>query len=224
MSKATVTQKGENKATRQCWDCLKRRLVCDNTLPHCMKCQKAGRQCSGYDDAKPLQWIQPGKVTSRRRRKKDGSSPKTYTIEPTANSETRTCQDANVPEQKLCKPMHEEDYICEPVDYEAALSSWEKDRVSHPGDRITDLHALSFKMTASAREAGRIFQIGGRAKIEEIVESGSHEEAAKLLRSDRNPLQRLKRLLEVLQLQDVPRYGDLMDETSEVVQAVQYCE
>ncbi|CAN9434307.1 unnamed protein product [Alternaria alternata] len=187
-----------------------------------MKCQKAGRQCSGYDDAKPLQWIQPGKVTSRRRRKKDGSSPKTYTIEPTANSETRTCQDANVPEQKLCKPMHEEDYICEPVDYEAALSSWEKDRVSHPGDRITDLHALSFKMTASAREAGRIFQIGGRAKIEEIVESGSHEEAAKLLRSDRNPLQRLKRLLEVLQLQDVPRYGDLMDETSEVVQAVQY--
>ncbi|KAI5374515.1 hypothetical protein J4E82_006749 [Alternaria postmessia] len=118
--------------------------------------------------------------------------------------------------------MHEEDYICEPVDYEAALSSWENDRVSHPGDRITDLHALSFKMTASAREAGRIFQIGGRAKIEEIVESGSHEEAAKLLRSDRNPLQRLKRLLEVLQLQDVPTYRDLTDETSEVVQAVQY--
>ncbi|CAN9177468.1 unnamed protein product [Alternaria alternata] len=156
-----------------------------------MKCQKAGRQCSGYEDAKPLQWIQPGK-------------------------------DVNVPEQMGCKPMHEEDYICEPVDYEAALSAWEKNRVSHPGDRITDLHALSFRMTASAKEAGRIFQIGGRAKIEEIVESGSHEEAAKLLRSDRNPLQRLKRLLEVLQLQDVPRYGDLMDETSEVVQAVQY--
>ncbi|KAL1794212.1 hypothetical protein ACET3X_007633 [Alternaria dauci] len=217
-----MTKTGENKATRQCWECLKRRLVCDNTLPHCIKCQKAGRQCSGYDDAKPLQWIQPGKVTSRRRRKKDGSSPKIYTVESTASSERRICQGASAPEQKLRGPLHEEDYIGEPVDYKAALSAWAKDRVSHPGDRVTDLHALSFKMTESAKEAARIFQICGRAKIEEIVASDAYDEAAKLLRSNRNPLQRLKRLLQVLRLQNVPIYGDLVDETSEVVQAVQY--
>lgn len=219
-----MAEKGEKKAVRQCWECLKRRLVCDNALPHCMKCQKAGRQCSGYDDAKPLQWIQPGKVTSRRRRKKDGSSPKIYTIEPTANSQMRMCQGTSVPDHKLYGPLYAEDYICEPVDYEVALSAWEKDQVPHPEDRVTNLHALSFRMAASAREAARIFQIGGRAKIEEIVESGSHEEAAKLLRSNRNPLQRLKRLLWVLQVQDIPIYRYLMDETSEVVQAVQYCE
>jgi hypothetical protein len=34
------TESGEDKATRQCWECLKRRLVCDHTLPHCKKCQK----------------------------------------------------------------------------------------------------------------------------------------------------------------------------------------
>jgi ribosomal protein L4 len=120
--------------------------------------------------------------------------------------------------------LHEEDYICEPVDYEAALAAWEEDQAPHAGNRVTELHALSFKMTASAREAARIFEIGGRAKIEAVVESGSQEEAAKLLRSNRNPLQRLKRLIWVLQVQDVPMYEDLMDETSEVVQAVQYCE
>jgi hypothetical protein len=53
---------------RQCWECLRRRLVCDFALPSCKKCQKAGRDCPGYNPQKPLQWIAPGKVTSRRRK------------------------------------------------------------------------------------------------------------------------------------------------------------
>ena len=203
-SEATMAETGEKRATRKCWECLQRRLVCDKTLPRCNKCQKRGGQCSGYDDAKPLQWVQPGMVTSKRRRKKDGSSRK--------RSSDNTAAETEV------------DYACEPVNYEAALAEWVKDRIANPQYRVTDLHVLSFKMIAVAREAARVFEIGGRIKIEQIVQKGLHEEATRVLRSGRDPLQRLQRLLAFLSMQDVPLYDDLMDETSEVIQAVQYCE
>lgn len=199
-----MAETGEKRATRQCWECLNRRLVCDKTLPRCNKCQKRGRQCSGYDDAKPLQWVQPGMVTSKRRGKKSSSPRKRSSNNTAANSEV--------------------DYACEPIDYEATLTEWVKDRIVNPQYRVTELHVLSFKMIAVAKEAARVFEIGGRTKIEEIVQNSLHEEAARVLRSGRDPLQRLKRLLAFLSMQDVPFYDDLIDETSEVVQAVQYCE
>ncbi|KAI4659232.1 uncharacterized protein J4E78_005658 [Alternaria triticimaculans] len=141
-------------------------------------------------------------VTSKRRGKKDSSPRKRSSNNTAAKSEV--------------------DYACEPIDYEATLTEWVKDRIVNPQYRVTELHVLSFKMIAVAKEAARVFEIGGRAKIEEIVEKGLHEEAESLLRSGRDPLQRLKRLLAFLSMQDVPLYDDLMDETSEVVQAVQY--
>ncbi|KAI4622302.1 hypothetical protein J4E83_005044 [Alternaria metachromatica] len=141
-------------------------------------------------------------VTSKRRGKKDGSPRKRSSNNTAAKSEV--------------------DYACEPIDYEATLTEWVKDRIVNPQYRVTELHVLSFKMIAVAKEAARVFEIGGRARIEEIVEKGLHEEAESLLRSGRDPLQRLKRLLAFLSMQDVPLYDDLMDETSEVVQAVQY--
>ncbi|CAI0653183.1 unnamed protein product [Colletotrichum noveboracense] len=55
---------------RRCWECLRRRLVCDATRPVCNKCRVAGIVCPGYDDKKPLTWLAPGKVTCRTRRKK----------------------------------------------------------------------------------------------------------------------------------------------------------
>jgi hypothetical protein len=42
--------------------------VCDFTLPSCKKCEKAGKDCPGYNPQKPLHWVAPGKVTSRRRK------------------------------------------------------------------------------------------------------------------------------------------------------------
>ena len=54
---------------RQCWECLKRRLVCDYTQPSCKKCTNAGRECPGYDEKKPLKWLDPGKVTSKSKNK-----------------------------------------------------------------------------------------------------------------------------------------------------------
>ena len=119
--------------------------------------------------------------------------------------------------------MDADDYVCEPIDYEAALSAWESSHGVHSKHQTTELHVLSFKMAASAKEAARIFQIWGRARIEAVVEKGSYGEAAEILRSNRDPLRRLKRLLWVLQLQDVPTYDFLESDTSEVVQAVQYC-
>lgn len=55
---------------RQCWECLRRRLVCDSGQPFCKKCHTAGVVCPGYEDKKPLKWVTPGRVTSRNRRTK----------------------------------------------------------------------------------------------------------------------------------------------------------
>ncbi|ORY07025.1 fungal-specific transcription factor domain-domain-containing protein [Clohesyomyces aquaticus] len=59
---------------RQCWECARRRLVCDYGTPSCKKCDKAGVTCPGYGDKKPLKWVGIGQVTSRPRRKKNQSS------------------------------------------------------------------------------------------------------------------------------------------------------
>ncbi|KMU76312.1 hypothetical protein CISG_01046 [Coccidioides immitis RMSCC 3703] len=55
---------------RQCWECSRRRLVCDSSRPACNKCQTAGITCPGYSQKKPLKWLPPGKVTSRTRRRR----------------------------------------------------------------------------------------------------------------------------------------------------------
>lgn len=54
----------------QCWECRRRRLVCDGTQPVCTKCRTARIVCPGYADKKPLTWLAPGQVMSRARRKK----------------------------------------------------------------------------------------------------------------------------------------------------------
>ncbi|GAB1311461.1 hypothetical protein MFIFM68171_01671 [Madurella fahalii] len=63
----------------QCWECRRRRLVCDGTQPVCTKCRAARIVCPGYADKKPLTWLAPGQVVSRTRkgkptRKAGGSS------------------------------------------------------------------------------------------------------------------------------------------------------
>lgn len=44
------------RATRHCWACLRRRLVCDFTRPSCNRCYKDGMDCPGYGTQKPLRW------------------------------------------------------------------------------------------------------------------------------------------------------------------------
>ena len=65
----------------QCWECRRRRLVCDGTQPVCAKCRAARIVCPGYADKKPLTWLAPGQVVSRTRKRKttrrdgNGSQP-----------------------------------------------------------------------------------------------------------------------------------------------------
>jgi hypothetical protein len=49
----------------QCWECRRRRLVCDSIRPRCRKCQVRGVDCPGYDGKKPLKWLQPQQVNSK---------------------------------------------------------------------------------------------------------------------------------------------------------------
>ncbi|KAI1489870.1 fungal-specific transcription factor domain-containing protein [Biscogniauxia mediterranea] len=58
---------------KHCWECRRRRLVCDSTQPTCNRCRQARIVCPGYEDHQPLRWLAPGKVTSRNRRPKGGT-------------------------------------------------------------------------------------------------------------------------------------------------------
>ncbi|KAK3298800.1 fungal-specific transcription factor domain-containing protein [Chaetomium fimeti] len=71
---AATTDRTERQ---QCWECRRRRLVCDGTQPVCMKCRAARIVCPGYADKKPLTWLAPGQVMSRTRRKKSPNSKAT---------------------------------------------------------------------------------------------------------------------------------------------------
>ncbi|KAA8641475.1 Zn(II)2Cys6 transcription factor [Aspergillus tanneri] len=70
ISTTAATEPGER---RQCWECRRRRLVCDSSRPACNKCLAAGTECPGYGSKKPLKWITPGTVKSRNRGRPPGS-------------------------------------------------------------------------------------------------------------------------------------------------------
>ncbi len=73
---ATVSATANAETPRKhCWECLRRRLVCDSVRPVCNRCRTSGLVCPGYDDKQPLRWVKPGRVTVRtRRRPKAGVS------------------------------------------------------------------------------------------------------------------------------------------------------
>lgn len=75
-SSETMPNMDENRK-RHCWECLRRRVVCDSTRPACNKCSKAGSQCPGYGDVKParLRWLPPGKIISRQQKKNGTMDP-----------------------------------------------------------------------------------------------------------------------------------------------------
>ncbi|KAM4054315.1 fungal specific transcription factor [Hirsutella rhossiliensis] len=51
---------------KKCWECLKRRHVCDRSRPSCKKCGVRGINCPGYDH-KPLKWMAPCQTKAKRR-------------------------------------------------------------------------------------------------------------------------------------------------------------
>uniref|UniRef100_A0A0B7K142 Zn(2)-C6 fungal-type domain-containing protein n=1 Tax=Bionectria ochroleuca TaxID=29856 RepID=A0A0B7K142_BIOOC len=74
---SSSTDKGHSRSQkRHCWECLRRRLVCDSTHPVCNRCSTAGVVCPGYENTQPLKWLAPGRVKVRNRRPKGTSSAK----------------------------------------------------------------------------------------------------------------------------------------------------
>lgn len=55
---------------RQCWECLRRRLVCDFQVPRCRRCRASGIDCPGYREPSALRVksLAPGKVSCRQRK------------------------------------------------------------------------------------------------------------------------------------------------------------
>ncbi|KAK4153529.1 hypothetical protein C8A00DRAFT_43538 [Chaetomidium leptoderma] len=70
MSEPSTSPDTEVGPREQCWECRRRRLVCDGTQPVCNKCRAARIVCPGYADKKPLTWLAPGQVMSRTRKRK----------------------------------------------------------------------------------------------------------------------------------------------------------
>ncbi|KAI1349808.1 hypothetical protein F5Y01DRAFT_171121 [Xylaria sp. FL0043] len=67
---AAGTAKAQAETPRKhCWECQRRRLVCDSTRPVCSRCRTSGLVCPGYDEKQPLRWVKPGRVTARTRRR-----------------------------------------------------------------------------------------------------------------------------------------------------------
>jgi len=217
------TESGEKKANRQCWECLKRRLVCDHTLPHCKKCQKAGRDCPGYDEQKPLQWIQTGKVTSRRRKK--GSPPKIYktpSVEEPKQLAQETIKDLDLDLLPLTSAA-----VLEGLPFQAITPyvwSSEGDLSYVFDDQQEDELGGDYasRLRSGLDLVGKMFAMGGREKLEEIV-NGRLENEAKKLCPKSHPLQRLEHILRLIENNDLPNYTNLSHQTDEVVQAVSYC-
>ncbi|KAI1736700.1 putative C6 finger domain protein [Xylaria scruposa] len=65
----------EDDQRYHCWECFRRRLVCDSTRPVCRRCIMTGITCPGYNEVEPsrLKWLAPGRVVSRTRRPKQPS-------------------------------------------------------------------------------------------------------------------------------------------------------
>ncbi|KAF2027869.1 hypothetical protein EK21DRAFT_71024 [Setomelanomma holmii] len=221
------TESGEGTATRQCWECLKRRLVCDHALPHCKKCQKAGKECPGYDDQKPLQWVEPGEVTSRRRKK--NSLPPIYTAptkESTGRLTHRSAKDFEL--HLLASDIHDLDApALDVVEYERAYTLWKSSNEPYWADLAEEQDAkamreIVFQTAMNIQAIDQIFNLGNRDEIADVVLRRDHKAAADMLRSENQPLKRLERLLRIMKLHDLPSYDYLTNETNEIVQAVQY--
>jgi|SRR5690242_616082 len=243
-------ESGEKKAIRQCWECLKRRLVCDHTLPHCKKCTKAGKECPGYDEQKPLQWVEPGKVTSRRRKK--NSAPKVYTIQPrdpesvvptipippiavSEGSDTSDLPEFGVRDDSptLGWPVTLESQLgTEAIElYKNQLASilvqeekatwWHNLTEEEQAEHIA---VMAAETSANIALAKRVWQIGSQKNLKKVLKPGQGWEAKVLFPSERDPLTKLQRMLWIMEMNQLPSYDHLSNETCEVVQSVNYCE
>ncbi|KAF2188453.1 hypothetical protein K469DRAFT_81591 [Zopfia rhizophila CBS 207.26] len=242
---------GVEMTHRQCWECLKRRLVCDYTLPHCKKCAKNGKECPGYDEQKPLQWVEPGRVTSRRRRKKEGldkdagisANSSKYrarqgfhtryaTHAPTALDNCRKMRDLSEYSAFLLQLLEHADDDTSYSDSNGSEIGQSNTEFAENGKKPpqfeNSVHTLSedyvqaFTTAQSGDDMDQYFDLGDREMMELMVSQRLQNEARKMLKREKDPLVGLERMLRYMKLEDLPRYDLKSEPTSEVVQSVQY--
>jgi hypothetical protein len=179
-------------ANRQCWDCLKRRLVCDFSLPHCKKCVKAGRQCSGYDKKKPLQWVESGQILSRKRCKAPSKE---------RGSTMRVPPSKNVPGKESSSDENSDGATSLTKEYiELANTATIK-------DIDDDLMSLADRITIEL-----VVSEHRHEEAQKIMKKAKTPEKA---------MESLEHVLRWMKQEDLPSY-DLRDDTCEIVQAVHY--
>lgn len=175
-----------------------------------------------------MQWITNGKVLSRRSRK-DATS-KIYVVPPIPR---RLASDklSDAPSHRSLPPGPQLKSV---ADYRLPLIDNVTEELVYPSSTIgasstdfelgTLIQEVISKQAPDSRHVHDIFRKGGRTRIKEILVKGLHDEAVKLLRTEWQPMKRLEHMLKFMQSEDLPNYDILSNETSDAVQAIQYCE
>lgn len=102
----TDRKSGNSDQGRRCWECVRRRLVCDLKRPSCAKCSRSGVICPGYGENKPLTWLTPGKVRSKVPVRKRKVSPLSRDGTQLANQHTGNSTSDSVSELGVSLPQH----------------------------------------------------------------------------------------------------------------------
>ena len=112
-------------------------------------------------------------------------------------------------------------------DDDQSNSSFESCAISEFADtpeqeELRHMYQKAYADTRRPSDLDKILLLENKDRIVQVLESGSVEEAAKMLRLEKNPLGGLRRILRYMLREDLPTYH-LRDESCEVVQAIQYC-
>lgn len=69
---------------RACYNCRRRRLRCDRSIPSCRKCSAAGEQCLGYGTV--LRWANGPAIRGKLAAQLTADAPRVKTKEPVESS------------------------------------------------------------------------------------------------------------------------------------------
>ena len=103
--------------------------------------------------------------------------------------------------------------------FESALSEFAD---TPEREELRYMYQKAYADTRKPSDLDKILLLENKDRIMQVLESGSVEDAAKMLRLEKNPLGGLRRILRYMLREDLPTYH-LRDESCEVVQAIQYC-
>lgn len=110
-SSSVVPARGPNVT---CWECRRRRWVCDSAEPSCTACKKAGIKCPGYGEVKPVTFLPPGQVLSRPRRRPRRNNNPVYRVASPGQSAI-TDQNSNPDDIEALQAMNMKALIQKPL-------------------------------------------------------------------------------------------------------------